>query len=127
MKTINIFFIMFSIIAFGQNQVKIDSTFNHYFKALDLELSENKNLNENGLYFDEMTLDDGEKIYINKYANKAIIFLQEITKIKAPVKFTAQSLASYVDKETLEKWKHWYFLNKRKIKWCKKDNLPYIK
>ncbi len=115
---------MFSIISFGQN--KIDSTFNHYFKALELELKENKDLNNNISYFDVINLDDGEKIYINKYANDAIIFFQGITKINAPTKYIAQSHAHYVDKEILKSWKNWYVLNKDKIKWCKRDKKPYI-
>lgn len=95
---------MFNILLFGQN--KIDSTFNYYFKALELELKENKDLNNNISYFDVITLGDGEKIYINKYANDAIIFFQGITKINALTKYIAQSHAHYVDEEILKSWKN---------------------
>jgi hypothetical protein len=115
------------MLSFGQNQVKIDSTFNHYFKALNLELSKNKDLTDNISYFDEIILDSDEKIYINKYANNAITFFQKITNIDAPKKYTGQSLAFYIDEETLSKWKQWYFLNKEKIKWCNKQQIPYVK
>lgn len=110
--------------SFSQN--KIDSTFNHYFKVLELELKENKDFSNNISYFKEITLDDGKKIYINKYANEAIIFFQGITKINAPTKCTIQSQAHYVDKEILKSWKNWYVLNNNKIKWSKRDKKPYI-
>jgi hypothetical protein len=107
-------------------KIKLISTFNHYFKALELELKENKDLNNNISYFDVITLEDGEKIYINKYANEAMIFFQGITKINAPTKYTAQSHTHYVDEKILKSWKNWYVLNNNKMKWSKRDKKPYI-
>lgn len=127
MKKIIILLVMVTSLCLSQNQVKIDSTINHYFKALDLELSKDKDINKDIFYFNQFTLENGEIIYVNKYANKAIFFFQKITKIPAPTKNTAQSLASYVDEETLKKWKDWCSQNKRKIKWYKKEKTPFVK
>lgn len=121
MKVLIIFFMVYSTIALGQNPTKVDSVFNHYFKALNLELSKNKNLDQNRYYFDEITINDGSSVFVNKYAKEAIFFFQRITKINAPAKYMGQSYASFIDKKTLKKWKHWYIENKKNIGWCDKE------
>lgn len=126
MKTLIIFFVICNIVVFGQSPNKIDSVFKHYFKALDLELSKKKNLDKDKLYFDSITLDDGETIFVNKYANEAMSFFQRLTKINAPAKYTGQSYASFIDKKTLKKWKHWYIENRENIRWCDKEKKPHL-
>lgn len=126
-KIINYSLALSFAICFSQNNVKIDSTFNHYFKALELEISEKKDpAGVDSEYYNEVTLDDYGKVYINKYGNEAIIFLQEISKIKAPKKRAANTIAHYVNKDVLTKWKLWYNNNKNRIKWCDKKKKPYI-
>ena len=121
-----ILFIPFTTV-FSQNIVKVDSTFNHYFKALELEISEKKD--PGGIdseFYEEVTLGNNEKAYVNIYANEAIVFLEKITKINAPEKISANTIAHYVDKITLKKWKQWYDNNKYRIKWCEKKQKPYM-
>ena len=117
---------LFSFSVFAQKEIKIDSTFNHYFKVLDLELKNDKNIKENIHLYNEITLDNDEKVYVSKYANQAISFLQKISKIDAPKKHIGESMAYYVDKEALIEWRKWYTLNREKISWCKKKKKPYI-
>jgi len=125
MKVLTMLFMMFSLIGYSQSR-KIDSTFKHYFKALELELSPEKDIIKNKEYFNEIEL-DSEKVYINKYSNDAIHFLQNISKINAPIKSRGIYMPSYVDEKTLQMWKDWYILNNKKIKWCKKEKRPYLK
>lgn len=129
MRKLNlIFFLLFTILSLGQNQIKIDSTFHHYFKALELETSGEKiDFSKDGLYYEQVFLDDGEIVSRNKYAGEALTFFEEITKIKAPVKETAIWLSPNVDKNVLMKWKEWYSQNKKKIKWCENLKKPCIK
>lgn len=112
-----VFFLLFTISSFGQYQLKIDSIFNHYFKALDLELSKKIEIKKNVTYYDEIILDNGEKVYTNKYGGEAIIFLQKITEIKAPTKHTGIYMSPYVTKDILKKWKSWYKQNRNTINW----------
>ena len=42
------------------------------------------------------------------------------------LKNIGESMAYYVDKEVLMKWKKWYTLNRGKISWCRKKKEPYI-
>jgi len=78
---------LFSFSVFAQKEIKIDSTFNHYFKVLDLELKDNKNIKEKIHLYNEIVLDNGEKVYVSKCANQAVSFLQKISKIDAPKKY----------------------------------------
>lgn len=111
---------------FAQKEIKVDSTFMHYFKVLDLELKGDKNLRENIRLYDEIILNNGEKVYVNKYVNQAISFLQNISKINAPKKYVGQSMAYYVDEEIINRWKEWYTVNRSIISWCIKKKEPYI-
>lgn len=117
---------MHSNVAFGQNLTKADSVFSHYFKALKLELSKNKNLDKDRFYFDEIILNDGKTVFVNKYANEAIFFFQKLTKINAPAKYIGQSYASFIDRKTLKKWQSWYTKNKKNIRWCDKEKKIYL-
>lgn len=126
MKILIIIFTILSITTFGQTRNKVDSVFKHYFKALDLELSKKKDLNRDSLYFDKIVLNDGEVVFVNKYANEAMVLLQRLSEIKTPNKYIAQSHASFVDKRTLRKWKHWYIENKKNINWCYKEKKVYL-
>lgn len=117
---------MHSNVSFGQNLTKADSVFSHYFKALKLELSKNKNLDKDRFYFDEIILNNGKTVFVNKYANEAIFFFQKLTNINAPAKYIGQSYASFIDRKTLKKWQSWYTKNKKNIRWCDKEKKIYF-
>ena len=106
--------------------MKIDSTFNHFFKALDLELSTKKDIEKNASYYKEIIIDN-EKFYTNKYAGDAMTFLQEITGINAPVKDTGIYMSPFVDINVVKRWKKWYAQNKRVIVWCEELKKPCVK
>jgi hypothetical protein len=88
---------LFSFSVFAQKEIKIDATFNHYFKVLDLELKNDKNIKENIHLYNEITLDNDEKVYVSKYAtNQAISFLQKISKLDAPKKHIKNNYETFI-------------------------------
>ena len=119
----------------SQNNTKIDSVFNRNFKILEFELNLFK-LTENEIennieFFHRIYLVDGEITYINQYIFEAILFFENITYVRAPIKKNKSSymkpFQSYVDTETVLKWRQWYFENKDNIIWCKKYQKPILK
>jgi len=110
---------------FSQNDKKIDSVFQHYFKIVEIELKQDNLMNYPDLY-EEISLGNGEKGYINKYLNEAIVYFEKISKIKAPKEKKGINVVSIVNKDVLNKWKAWYVENEERISWCEKKSKPKI-
>ena len=81
-------------------------------------------------YYSRIVIDGGkDSVYWNKYADEAVIFMQNITKIKSPPSnYESPGPISYtINDDIVEKWKNWYFNNRNRLKWSKKKNRPIIK
>lgn len=129
MKTINLAFVLFTINSFGQYQTKIDSTLNHNFKVLEMELGKIKTrkLDNKNFYYEEMILDNGKKVYNNKYVRDAVIFFEDISGIKTPRIQKAQGIYPILDERTYKLWKKWAAVNKKNILWCFEQNRPCLR
>lgn len=122
-------------LSMSQNSTKIDSVFNRNFKIIEFELNlynlTEDEIENNMEFFHKIYLNDGEITYINQYIFEAILFFENITDIRAPIKMNKSShtklYQSYVDSETALKWRQWYFENKDNLKWCKKYQKPILK
>jgi len=129
MKCLSLLLLFFATNLFGQYQAKVDSTLNHYFKVTELELGKIKidTLDNYKFYYSEIILDDGQKVYVNKYVGDAINFFEDISGIKSPRIHRAQVMCPKLDEKTLELWKNWIGLNREKISWCLEKNKPCTK
>ena len=135
MKAIIIFTLFCFNLSMGQNTTKIDSVFNRNFKIIDFELNLYKitpiEIEKNIDFFHKIDLGDGKFTYTNQYIDDAIVFFENITNIRSPIKRNKSShtkpYQSYVDSDTALKWRHWYNENKDNLKWCKKYHRPILK
>jgi hypothetical protein len=125
MNTSNLFLWVFFICfvpntIFGQNY-KIDSTFSAHFHILEkysllLHSQEYAKKLSDSLIFNKVsseyvTLQSGLPIL-------AIHFMEDITNINTiRSKFILDSVYLDVTQEILEKWKEWYCINRKKLKW----------
>ena len=109
----------------AQEERKIDSVFQHYFKVIEIELGIDNLSNYPDLQ-EEVSLVNGETGYINKYYNEGVSFLECISKIKAPKSEKGINVESVVDEELLLKWKNWYEDNKDRITWNQRKSEPKI-
>jgi len=127
-KSIRLIMLIICSLGFSQNKVKIDSVFHRNFYILELELYGSKKFEQDKLvFYDEYILDDGQKFYTGKYVGDAINFFEDLTKLNAPRKERAQNMGPHVDEKIFKEWKEWYTLNRKKIKWCKQHQKPYLK
>ncbi|VAV85896.1 hypothetical protein MNBD_BACTEROID02-810 [hydrothermal vent metagenome] len=124
-KFVFLFTLLVSSSVISQNDVKIDSVFQFYFKVIEIELGKD-NLIKYPNLSEEIDLGNGEIGIINKYNHEAIRFFEKISRIKATKKNIGISLVSVVNEEVLYKWKKWYSTNKHKIIWNKRKQKPKI-
>jgi len=129
---LTLFFIFLNICIFAQDfqndtiqQSKIDSVFNFYFKALEIELTPSPI----DSHFYIMSIDSIKKdtIYYNRYASDALNFFEKITKINAPIKYGDYSPRKYVNEEILTDWKKWYLKNRDLLFWDRKKHIVFRK
>lgn len=135
MKAIIIITLFCFNLSMSQNITKIDSVFSRNFKIIDLELNRynltEKEIENNIEFLSRIYLDDGEIIHLFQYTLDAILFFENITNIRAPIKMNKSShtkpFQSYVDSEIAQKWQQWCFENKDNLKWCINHQKPILK
>ena len=125
MRKILIILLAFPHFTLAQNEKKIDSVFQHYFKVIEIELGEDDLIKYPNL-IEEIKIDNRGNSYVNRYYNESINFLEKISGITAIKKEKGQTITSIVDIALLTKWKEWYRENMYRISWSKSKSKPKI-
>jgi hypothetical protein len=110
------------------NSCKNDSVFKFYFFVFDMEISSFCQHEKYPNFFDTIITENKDTVYINKYAWEAISFMENISKVKAPVSnYEGPGPTVFaINNESVAKWKSWYSKNRKKIKWDKRKNKPVL-
>jgi hypothetical protein len=105
-------------------EVRIDSAFNYYFKIIELEVASVPVTDETKHYYLELP-NETDTLYMLKDLPQVLSILGEITGKK--IKHADKSEDMIVTGEIANSWKNWYAENKDKLVWSNKLNRPILR
>ena len=101
--------------------IKVDSAFNYYFELIDLEVNKTPFEESRRTYYYSAMIDSIE-VFLLKDVSEAANVLAELSEIKIPYSDNSEDML--ITPEISKLWKQWYVVNKGKIVWSKKKDLP---